>query len=242
MTRSITSRLSGVFITLEGIDGTGKSTQAALLVEWLTAQGRSVVHTREPGGTWLGGELRALLLGLRGHPDDGGAPVPVAEMLLMAADRAQHVEQVIRPALAAGRTVVCERFVDSSLAYQAAGLGLPEGDVRLVNDVATGGLRPDLTIWLDLDPARAYGRDGQGPDRIERRGLEFQRRVRSAYEELAKREPDRWVHLPVDGVPVGDVQAAVVRAVEAYLVRRESAADGDSNTRPGSNNGRRSAR
>lgn len=220
MSRSTGPPHRGVFITLEGIDGTGKSTQASLLVQWLTDQGRSVLHTREPGGTPLGGELRALLLGLRGRREDGSAPVPVAEMLLMAADRAQHVEQVVRPALGAGRIVVCERFVDSSLAYQAGGLGLPEQDVRRVNEVATGGLRPDLTIWLDLEPARAYGRQDEEQDRIERRGLEFQRRVRTTYKELARREPERWVHLSVDGAPVHEVQAAVARAVESFLERR----------------------
>lgn len=241
---SVSAPARGVFITLEGIDGTGKSTQAALLAKWLTAQGWSVVHTREPGGTPLGVELRQLLLGLQGGrqrnagaqvradvestPVSGGvddrsqrtAPVPVAEMLLMAADRAQHVEHVIRPALDAGRIVVCERYVDSSIAYQAGGLGLPESHVRRVNDVATAGLRPNLTILLDLDPERAYGRDGRSLDRIERRGLEFQQRVRATYHNLARREPDRWVLVSVDGLSVDDVQAAITLAVQVRLARR----------------------
>src|SRR5690606_25399984 len=124
----------GFFITLEGPDGCGKGTQARLLVAWLKEQGFDAVHTFEPGGTALGRELRRLLL-------DEGAPVsPVAGMLLMAADRAQHVEEVIRRALARGAVVVSERFVDSSIVYQGAGLGLPEEQIRQVNAVATGGL------------------------------------------------------------------------------------------------------
>lgn len=223
----------GVFISLEGIDGSGKSTQAALLAEWLASQGYDVTATREPGGTPLGAELRRLLLGLKqGHGDadggravtddvsgetDGRAPVPVAEMLLMAADRAQHVARVIGPALAAGKIVVSDRFVDSSRAYQAVGLGLPEADVARVNDIATGGLRPDLTILLDLDPARAHARQDEPRDRIERRGLDFQQRVRAAYHALVRRDPDRWVTLPVEGLSIEEVHAMVVRTVQERL-------------------------
>lgn len=226
---------TGVFITLEGIDGSGKSTQAARLVDWLTKLGVAVVRTREPGGTPLGVELRRLLLESRrehGHTrvgsaavsaggaaddTDGRAPSPVTEMLLLAADRAQHVARVIKPALAGGKVVVSDRYVDSSLAYQAAALGLSEEDVRLVNDVATGGLRPHLTILLDMDPARAYVREGEGPDRIEQRGVEFQRRVRAAYHELVQREPHRWVVLDVAGRSVDEVHALIVRTVQERL-------------------------
>lgn len=197
----------GFFITFEGPDGCGKSTQARLLVAWLKERGFDAVHTFEPGGTALGRELRRLLL-------DDGAPVsPVAEMLLMAADRAQHVEEVIRPALARGAVVVSERFVDSSIVYQGAGLGLPEEAIRQVNAVATGGLAPHLTFLLDLDPAHAFSRDGGAPDRIEGRGLKFQRDVWTAYHRLLEREPHRWVRIPVAGRPVEDVQADVRRVV-----------------------------
>lgn len=221
----------GVFITFEGIDGTGKSTQTALLARWLAEKGFDVVQTREPGGTRLGAELRRLLLGPRrwapveadvgdvGEADIPG-PVPTAEMLLMAADRAQHVELVIRPALAAGKVVVSDRYVDSSLAYQAAGLGLPEADVRGVNEVATGGLLPHLTILLDLDPARAYERDEGPPDRIERRGVAFQARVRAAYHRLVQQHPERWLTLSVDGKSVEAVHAEVTRAVDRLMARR----------------------
>lgn len=206
----------GFFITLEGPDGCGKSTQARLLVAWLKERGVDAVHTFEPGGTPLGRELRRLLL-------DGATPVrPVAELLLMAADRAQHVEDVIRPALARGAVVVSERFVDSSLVYQGAGLGLPEAHIRQVNAVATGGLMPDLTVLLDLDPARAFAKEGGGPDRIEGRGLQFQQRVWAGYHRLLAREPDRWVRVPVDGRPVADVQADVRRAVLTRLTAREA--------------------
>lgn len=215
---------AGVFLTFEGIDGCGKSTQVALLAERLAARGCSVVRTREPGGTPLGVELRRLLLagrqgraGAEAGADEGLLPSPVAEMLLLAADRAQHVARVIRPALAAGKVVISDRYVDSSLAYQAAALGLPEADVRAVNEVATGGLRPHLTILLDLDPVRAYARAGEAPDRIEGRGLEFQRRVRAAYRELARREPQRWAVLDVDGRTVEEVHQLVAAAVRERL-------------------------
>jgi|SRR5690606_36940585 len=220
--------VQGVFLTFEGIDGCGKSTQAARLARWLEERGCSVVLTREPGGTRLGAELRRLLLAGRQveaggaqagaeAAEEGLAPVPMAEMLLLAADRAQHVACVIRPALAAGKVVISDRYVDSSLAYQAAALGLPEEAVRRVNEVATGGLRPHLTFLLDLDPARAYVRDGAAPDRIEGRGLEFQRRVRTAYRELARREPERWVVLDVEGRSVEEVHALVAAAVQERL-------------------------
>lgn len=221
----------GVFLTFEGIDGCGKSTQAGLLAQWLQQRGYAVVRTREPGGTPLGAELRRLLLagrrggsgGSRDAADQAGgdveelAPSPLAEMLLMAADRAQHVAHVIRPALAAGRIVISDRYVDSSLAYQAAALGLPEADVRMVNDVATGGLYPHLTLLLDLEPERAYERAGETPDRIEERGLAFQRRVRDAYHRLAGREPERWVVLDVAGRSVEEVHGLVTAAVQERL-------------------------
>jgi len=201
----------GFFITFEGPDGCGKSTQARLLVAWLRERGVVAVHTFQPGGTALGRELRRLLL-------DRGVPVqPVAEMLLMAADRAQHVEEVIQPALRRGAVVVCERFVDSSIAYQGAGMGVPEAHIRQVNAIATGGLSPDLTVFLDLDPSQAFAKPGAGPDRIEGRGLEFQRAVWRGYHRLMAQEPGRWVRIPVEGRPVEAVQADVRRAVLARL-------------------------
>lgn len=219
----------GLFVTLEGPDGSGKTTQGALLAERLLAEGFNVIHTREPGGTPLGRRLRQLLLA----GADGG-PVPVAEMLLMAADRAQHVETVIRPALAQGAVVVSDRFVDSSIAYQAGGLGLSEADVRRVNALATGGLLPDVTVLLDLDPMAGLERAGvrttgagadvdvqqkDGLDRIERRGPAFQSRVLATYRKLAALESVRWVRLPVADLSVEDVAEQVWAAVLPALQR-----------------------
>ncbi|MBO8142559.1 MAG: dTMP kinase [Firmicutes bacterium] len=202
-----------MFITFEGPDGCGKTTQARLLVRFLKERGASVVHTFEPGATGLGRELRRLLL------EPGRHLSPVAELLLLAADRAQHVDEVIRPALKQGAVVVCERYVDSSIAYQGGGLGLAEEDIRRVNDVATGGLSPDLTILLDLDPAGSF-RKGAVQDRIEGRGLEFQRRVWEAYRRLALDEPARFVSVKVEGRGVDAVQADIRRIVMDRLAKR----------------------
>lgn len=178
----------GRFVVFEGGESVGKSTQAA----WLAA-GRGVDLTFEPGGTLLGRRLRDLLLG------DAGVRVDVvAEALLMAADRAQHVAEVIRPALAAGRDVVCDRYIGSSLAYQGYGRGLDVGLVRRLSELATGGLWPDLIILLDMDPARATTRGGAGSDRFESLDLAFHERVREGYRELAAADPERWVVLDAD--------------------------------------------
>jgi len=201
----------GFFITLEGADGCGKSTQARLLAEWLRSRGLDVVHTFEPGGTALGRELRRLLLG------DGAEVAPAAELLLMAADRAQHVAEVIRPALGRGAVVVSERYVDSSIVYQGAGLGIPEPDIRAVNAVATEGLMPDVTIFLDLDPAHAFAKEAGGPDRIEGRGLAFQREVWAGYHRLLAQEPGRIVRVPVAGRTLEDVHAEVRQVVAARM-------------------------
>jgi len=176
-------------VTFEGADGSGKSTQAELLAAALAAEGRDVVLTREPGGTELGERIRELLL-------DGEAMTPWAEAALFAASRAQHVEEVIRPALARGADVVCDRYVDSSLAYQGIARGLGVDEVLELNLRAVRGLLPDATILLLVDPATAAGRAGGG-DRLEREGVAFRRRVDAAYRQLAERFPDRI--LAVDG-------------------------------------------
>lgn len=210
----------GVFITFEGPDGCGKSTQASRLAQRLQQFGIDVVATREPGGTPLGRRLRQLLL----EKDEDG-PVPVVEMLLLAADRAQHVRQLIRPALQRGAVVLSDRYIDSSIAYQAGGLGLPEADVRKVNVLATDGLLPDLTILLDMEPEAALrrkqsgpvGEDGAGLDRIEGRGLLFQERVLTMYRRLAALETSRWVRLEVMDLSVDEVAANVWAAVTPVL-------------------------
>jgi len=199
----------GRLITLEGGDGAGKSTQAALLAERLRTAGVEVVATREPGGTPLGQEIRRLLV-----TPGGEEPVPLAELLLYLADRAQHVARVITPALARGAWVVCDRFVDSTLAYQGAGRGLDEEEVARLCRLATGGVWPDLTLWLALDPAAAARRRaGRGAaDRMELEGIAFQERLAAAFARLAAAEPDRWREVAAAGAVEG-VAEAVWQAV-----------------------------
>lgn len=178
----------GDFVVFEGGESVGKSTQAA----WLATR-RGADLTFEPGGTGLGRELRRLLLGETGVRLD-----VLSEALLMAADRAQHVAESIRPALEAGRDVVCDRYVGSSLAYQGHGRGLDVDAVRALSEVATGGLWPDLVVLLDMDPQRARARAGGGSDRFEALGMDFHLRVRAGYLELAAADPARWAVIDAD--------------------------------------------
>ena len=180
-----------MFVTFEGADGSGKSTQAELLRQALAAEGRDVVLTREPGGTELGERVRALLL-------DGPEMTAWAEAALFAASRAQHAEEVIRPALARGAYVVCDRYVDSSLAYQGIARGLGVDEVLELNLVATRGLLPDVTFVLLLDPRVARSRWTEA-DRLEREGEELQVKVDAAYRELANRFPERIVAVDASG-------------------------------------------
>jgi len=181
-----------VFIAFEGGEGAGKSTQVRDLTAWLTAEGHVVRATREPGDTYSGQAIREIVL------DHAHTALSArAEALLYAADRAQHVHEVIRPALAAGEVVLTDRFVDSSLAYQGAGREIPLDDVRMLSRWATEGLRPDLTVLLDLPPedglARARGR--AAADRLEAESLEFHQRVRQTFLALAAADPDRYAVL-----------------------------------------------
>jgi dTMP kinase len=194
----------GRFIVLEGGEGVGKSTQAAALARHLGA-----VLTREPGGTALGEALRDLLLG-PARP----APVARAETLLMLAARAQHVAEVIEPALARGEDVVCDRYSGSTLAYQGYGRGLELGDLNDLDRWASGGRAPDLVILLDLPVERARRRRaGSAPDRIEGEGEEFLERVQAGFRELAAAAPGRWKVVDASG-DVAEVAAAVRAAVE----------------------------
>ena len=181
--------MAGLFITFEGGDGSGKSTQSALLADWLQKQGRTVVATREPGGTDLGLELRNIVLHRRGHI------APRAEALLYAADRAHHVATLVRPALDRGEVVLQDRYLDSSVAYQGAGRILDSTEVRNLSLWASEGLLPNLTILLDLDPALVRGRLSERTqyDRLEDEALDFYTRVRAAYLELAAAEPERFL-------------------------------------------------
>jgi dTMP kinase len=182
-----------VFISFEGADGSGKSTQAELLRDALVAEGGEVVLTREPGGTELGEAARELVL-------NGPHMGAWAEAALFAASRAEHVEEVIRPALERGATVVCDRYVDSSLAYQGIARGLGVDEVLQLNLAVTGGLLPDVTFLLLLDPEVAAARYVQ-PDRLEREGATLQAKVDAAYRELARRFPERIVAVDAARAP-----------------------------------------
>jgi len=214
-------RRGGFFVSVEGGDKTGKTTQAALLVQELRTLGYAVVLTREPGGTPAGEAIRDVLLARR-----EGALTPVTEALLFAASRGQLVAEVVRPALENGQVVVADRYVDSSLAYQAFGLGLPFERVLEVNEWATGALWPDLTILLDCDDMEtvwARPREGES-DRIEEREAAFHRRVAEGYRELARRYPERYVTVDA-GRPVAEVAEAVRSIVLGRLSRQQVATE-----------------
>ena len=205
--------MSGLFISFEGIDGVGKSTQADLLETWLSEQGKTVVRTLEPGGTDVGVEIRKILLHHKGDL------APRAEAALFAADRAHHVASKIRPALERGEIVITDRYFDSSVAYQGAGRDLSRTEVRDLSLWAVGGLLPQLTVLLDLPAEEARARrnkSGSEPDRLEREKIEFFETVRSAYLDLAKAEPNRF--LVVDAsVSVEEMQSQI-RARVAGLI------------------------
>jgi dTMP kinase len=196
--------MRGLFVTFEGIDRSGKTTQAGLLVE---ALGADAVSVREPGGTELGERVRDLVKDARLEPG------PRAEALLFAAARAELVDAVIRPALEAGRVVVSDRFLDSSLAYQGDARGLGVDEVERVNRFATEGLLPDLTFLLELDPAAAAERAGM-LDRFEDEGLSLQRAVADAYGRLADADLGRWRRVDA-GRPAQEIHMDVLAAVEA---------------------------
>lgn len=203
----------GVWITLEGGDGAGKTTQAAMLERWLTERGREVVRSREPGGTDVGVLIRDIVLHHRGEV------APRAEALLYAADRAHHVATLVRPALGRGAVVVQDRYLDSSVAYQGAGRVLDAEEIRDLSLWAAEGALPDLTVLLDLDPATARARldaDDKPFDRLEAERGEFHARVRDAFLALADAERDRFLVLDASR-PAGDLAAAVRERVAAIL-------------------------
>jgi len=205
--------MTGVFITFEGGDGAGKTTQIDKLRSWLERQGHTVVVTREPGGTDIGVELRNIVLHHRGFL------APRAEALLYAADRAHHIHTVVRPALERGEVVVQDRYFDSSVAYQGAGRVLSEDEVRDLSLWATESLMPQLTVVLDIPSDIARQRrdsDNRVFDRLEAEADDFHERVRQAYHRLADAEPDRF--LMIDGQrPIDDIHAEVVSRVSALL-------------------------
>ncbi|MHA7210675.1 dTMP kinase [Arthrobacter sp. MDT1-65] len=210
MTSPLLHGLPGLFLALEGGDGAGKSTQAALLCRALEEGGRTVVRTREPGGTPIGETLRSLVLE-HGHGEIDAR----TEALMFAASRAAHVHQVILPALRRGDVVVCDRYIDSSVAYQGAGRGLGARAVLDVNLWATEGLRPDLTVLLDVDPAEGRSRRTAGAapeDRLESEPDGFHASIRAAFLDLARLAPERYLVLGAAGTPE-ELHAAIMGAL-----------------------------
>lgn len=204
-----------VFITFEGVDGAGKGTQLRLLLEYLQEKGVNHIFTREPGGTPLAERIREVVL----DPAHKGMSV-VTEALLFAAQRADHVANVIRPALEAGQNVICDRYVDSSIVYQALAGGLPYEFVTGINEMATGGLKAHRTIMLDVPPDVAQARRGvNGPDRIEQKDEWYHQQVREGYLELARAEPRRFRIVDASG-SVESVQTQVRKLVDEILPRR----------------------
>lgn len=224
----------GKFITFEGIDGCGKTTQLPLLARHLAEQGVPCLVTREPGGTAIGKRIRAVLLDV---PAEQDAPVePLTELLLYAADRAQHVRQLIQPALAAGMFVLSDRYADATIAYQGYGRGFDLPMVEHLMDLATGGLKPDVTLLFDLEVqtglSRVHGRakapaadiaatnqataSAEQPDRLDLEPLEFHERVRRGYHLLAAREPERFHLIPAAG-SIETVQSLMIAEVEKFL-------------------------
>ena len=203
----------GLWITVEGGDGSGKTTQSELLTTWLEERGRTVVRTREPGGTEVGQLIRDIVLHHRGDI------VPRAEALLYAADRAHHVATVVRPARERGDVVLQDRYLDSSVAYQGAGRVLDAEEIRNLSLWATDGALPDLTILLDIDEATARTRLNAADkpfDRLEAEGDSFHARVRAAYLALAEAEPDRFLVVDAAG-PVAEIAERIRQAVAARL-------------------------
>ena len=208
--------MRGLLITVEGVEGSGKTTHCKRLGQWLGARGLEVVLTSEPDGTPLGSAIRGLF------ETDSVAPTPLTQTFLFMAARQQHVAQVIRPALARGAVVVSDRYADATLAYQGFGGGMELETIRDLNALATGGVMPDLTILLDVDPAEGIRRISDRPlDAFEKMDMGFHRRVREGYLEIARAEKNRIVVLSA-AQPKDALHAAVVRAVEGLLLKQEA--------------------
>ncbi len=206
----------GLFITFEGGEGCGKSTHSRLLLKKLEQHNVPVVLTHEPGGTPLGNELRRALKKQR-----GSSISPLAELFLFAASRAQLVAEVIRPALENGRVVICDRFSDSTLVYQGYGRGLDLAIVEKVNSMATGDLKPDLTVFLDISPEQGLARKHSLRDRFEQEDLSFHGRVREGYLKMAAAEPDRWLVIDAS-LPKRKVAGIIWNRVSPLLTFRSS--------------------
>ncbi len=205
-----------MFISFEGPEGSGKSTQISFLHQHLSRRGVNVIQVREPGGTPVGNQIRAVLLDRKSEME------PSVELLLYSASRAQLVARVIRPHLAAGGVVLCDRYADSTMAYQGYGRGLDLEMLKEITRFATGGLKPDLTLYLDIEPAHGLARRAgstEGLNRIDAETLDFHRRVRDGYLALMAAEPERWISIDADQ-PMAAVQGTIIATVEEQLARR----------------------
>lgn len=200
----------GLFITFEGADGCGKTTQLKLLAEYLQGKGRDVLITREPGAKGLGEKVREILLNYDGVVSDR------CESFLFLADRAQHVDVIVNPAVSEGKIVLCDRHIDSTVAYQGYGRGLSIDRINLLNEIATNGKKPDLTFVFDIDVDASMSRVGDEKDRLESAGRDFHERVRLGYLEIAKAEPQRIT--VVNAVQsIEEIHAEVVAAINSFL-------------------------
>lgn len=200
----------GLFITLEGADGCGKTTQLNLLKEYLTSKGYEIVVTREPGGKGLGEKLREILLNYDGEVSDR------CEAFLYLADRAQNIDTIIKPAINSGKIVLCDRHTDSSVAYQGYGREQNIDNINMLNELAVNGVHPDLTIVFDIDTETSMARVGAEKDRLESAGIEFHKRVRHGYLEIAKKNPQR-IKVVEASQTIEDVQRDVIKIVEEVL-------------------------
>lgn len=200
----------GLFITLEGADGCGKTTQLNLLKEYLTSRGYEIVVTREPGGKGLGEKLREILLNYDGEVSDR------CEAFLYLADRAQNIDTIIKPAINSDKIVLCDRHTDSSVAYQGYGREQNIDNINMLNELAVNGVHPDLTIVFDIDTETSMARVGAEKDRLESAGIEFHKRVRNGYLEIAKKNPQR-IKVVDASQTIEDVQRDVIKIVEEVL-------------------------
>ncbi len=203
-----------MFITFEGPDGSGKSTQLRMLASALREEGREIVTTREPGGTEIGDQIRAVIMNMKNKAMD-----PRTELLLFNASRAQLVEELIRPSLAAGKIILCDRYADSTMAYQGYGHGLDKDELRRLLNFATGGLKPDLTLLFDISAEAGLKRRLSNHDewnRMDDYALQFHERVRGGFLELAAADPERWVVIDADRDP-GVIHAEVLDIVKRKL-------------------------